>query len=404
MGALLLAACGPDLSGVPSSLQAVDQHQQRVPPSAGTPSTTTSTVAPTTTVSPTTLSPATTGSPATTLPTTTTQPRLTRLAGEPGVGVNFHGTWSNYSQSVRSVILGDFASAGVQWVRIDLGWASFEPSGPGQIEPGYTAQADAAINDARARGLKVLATLWSTPGWANGGRGNSTPPDNPADYARIAQWVATRYQGRVAAWEVWNEPNIDDFWVGHDPGSYAGLVRAAYPAIKSGDPNALVVAAATSFNDTAYLTALYDRGIGGSFDVLATHPYQGQSDAAPETPDDGTQYTLAHVSAVHQLMAQRGDAAKPIWFTEFGWSSHANPAGTPTWQRGVTEAQQGDYYIRTLRWIATNAPYVTNTFWYNDLDTQMGGLQYDNYGLLRTDLSPKPAYTALKGYLTGFTG
>jgi aryl-phospho-beta-D-glucosidase BglC (GH1 family) len=399
MGALLLGACGPDLAGTPSSSpQAVDEHQQRVPPTAGSLSTT-STVAPTTTIPPTTLAPATTVP----LPTTT-QPRLTRLAGEPGVGVNFHGTWSNYSKSVRSLILDDFAAAGVQWVRIDLGWASFEPSGPGQIEPGYAAQADAAINEVRARGMKVLATLWSTPGWANVGHGNSTPPENPADYARIAQWVATRYQGRVAAWEVWNEPNIDDFWVGHDPGAYAGVLRAAYPAIKSGDPNALVVAGATSFNDTAYLTALYDQGIAGSFDVLATHPYQGQSDAAPETVDDGSQYTLAHVQAVHQLMAQRGDGGKPIWFTEFGWSSHDNPAGTPTWQRGVTEAQQGDYLIRTLRWIATNAPYVTNTFWYNDLDTQAGSLQYDNYGLLRTNLSPKPAYSALKAYLTGLTG
>ena len=103
-------------------------------------------------------------------------------------------------------------------------------------------------------------------------------------------------------------------------------------------------------------------------------------------------------------MAQQGDGGKPIWFTEFGWSSHPNTASTPTWQRGVTEAQQGDYFVRTLRWIATNAPYVTNTFWYNDTNTTAGAEQYDNYGLLRTDLSPKPAYTTLKGYLTGLAG
>lgn len=302
---------------------------------------------------------------------------------------------------MRATILNDFAAAGIKWVRIDFGWINFEPTGPGQINPDFVAFADAVVNEARSRGLQVLAGLWSTPGWANGGRSNTTPPNDPADYARIAQWVAAHFRGRVAAWEVWNEPNIDDFWIGHDPAAYASLVRAAYPGFKAGDPNALVVAGVTSFNDTNYLTALYDRGIAGSFDVLATHPYQGVSDAPPEIADDGTQYTLAHVRAVHQLMVQRGDGGKPIWFTEYGWSSHANTSSTQTWQRGVTESQQGDYLVRTLRWIATNAPYVTNTFWYNDVDTRAGDPQYDNYGLLRTDLSPKPAFTILKSYLTG---
>jgi hypothetical protein len=359
---------------------------------------TTSTLAPATTIPPTTLA------PATTLPTTTTPPQLTRLAGEPAVGSAFHGLWSNYTPAVRQTVLDDLAAAHVAWVRIDIGWINLEPNGSGQIDAEFVARADAVINEARARGLMVLATLWASPPWANGGQSTKVPPSNPADYARIAQWAAAHFQGRIAAWEFWNEPNIDDYWIGHDPAAYANLVRAAYPAVKAGDPNALVVIAGPSYNDTDYLSALYDHGVHGFFDVISTHPYQGHSNSPPETADDGSEYTLTHVAAVHQLMVARGDGAKPIWFTEYGWSSHPNTSATPYWQMGVTEQQQGDYLIRTLRWVAQNAPYVTNAFWYNDLDTQFGDVHGDNYGLLRTNLSPKPAYTALKSYLTGLAG
>jgi hypothetical protein len=314
------------------------------------------------------------------------------------VGVQFHATWSNYSDSDRQAILDKMVAAGATWVRIDMGWASFENSAQGQIENWYVNLADTAVNEARARGLHVLVTLFQTPNWADGGAGTSAPPTNPADYARFAQWAAQHFQGRVEAWEVWNEPNMTDFWTGSAT-QYAQLLKDAYPAIKAGDPQTQVVLGAPAFNDSNWIGALYQAGIHGSFDVMATHPYEGYANAPPETADDGTRGTLTHIVAVHNLMVANGDASKPIWFTEFGWSSHTTASGAPNWQWGVTDAQQGDYFVRTLRWIATNAPYVTKVFWYTDRNEQSGDLQNDNYGLLNYDLTVKLAYTTISNYL-----
>jgi polysaccharide biosynthesis protein PslG len=390
VGCVLLAACGPFSS--PTSAPA---------PAASPAPTSSTTTSPTTTP---TSTPATT-SPTTTPPTTTTpttapssSPYGPRLAGEPQVGANVHATWSSMTPASLTAIYGQLASTGVKWVNIDMGWASFEPTGPGQFSS-YVQTADNAVNQARADGLQVLATLWSTPGWANGGQGTNVPPTNPNDYANFARWAAGHFAGRVAAWEIWNEPNTSAFWSGTDPAAYAALVKVSYPAIKAGDPSTLVVVGNTSYNDTAYLSALFADGIHGYFDVLATHPYQGVANQPPEIADDGTEWTMAHVAAVHNLMAANGDSSKPIWFTEFGWSNHANTASSPNWMLGVTDAQQGDYFVRTLRWVAANAPYVTNAFWYESTDQSGTDIQNANYGILTTSWTPKTSDGTVKAYL-----
>ena len=310
---------------------------------------------------------------------------------KPAFGVQFHGTWSNYSDAQRTAVLDRLAEAGVGWVRIDMGWASFQADGPGSSSQWYVDRVDGLVNGARARGIRVLGTLWMTPGWANGDQGTRVPPTDDASYARMARWAAEHFRGRVSAWEVWNEPNLTDFFVG-DAARYTHLLRTAYPAFKAGDPDAAVVLGGPVNNDTTWLADVYRAGAQGSFDIMATHPYQGPSDLPPEAPDNGTIWRLSHVAAVHDLMAANGDAAKPIWFTEFGWSSHDNDASTPTWARGVTQQEQGDYLVRTLAYVSTNFPYVTNLFWYNERDNTGGDAQYDNYGLLSAGLEPKPAF------------
>ena len=105
------------------------------------------------------------------------------------------------------------------------------------------------------------------------------------------------------------------------------LLRASYRAIKRGDRNALVVTGGVVHNNDRWLREAYRAGAKGFFDAVGTHPYQGVGDAAPETPDTGGEWWLmTHVKAVHELMASHSDGRKPIWFTEFGWSVHDNPA------------------------------------------------------------------------------
>src|SRR3954452_9773673 len=95
------------------------------------------------------------------------------------------------------------------------------------------------------------------------------------------------------------------------------------------------------------------------------------------------------------MMAHGDD--QPIWFTEFGWSTNT----INTW---VTEAQQADYLTRAYRCLEQD-PYVQVGIWYicrnrnNDANTWTSQL-----GLTRSDFSPKPAYSAFKGYQPGSQG
>lgn len=319
----------------------------------------------------------------------------------PAMGSVFHATWSDYDNAKRIRVLDMLAAAGVEWVRIDMGWDVFEKDGPGVYNQSYIDLVSHAVDAANARGIKVLGMIWWTPDWATGGRRGTYPPRDPADYGRFAGWIADQFKGRVQAWEIWNEPNHDSFWTG-TIGEYVQLVKAAYPKIKAADPNALVVAGSTSHNDTTTLRKMYDAGMGGYFDVLSTHPYQGMQNDPPEVPDTTGDkwWLLSHVKSVRDLMKSRGDGSKKIWFTEYGWSAHKNTGGEENWELGVTPAQQADFLVRAAEFVKANYPYVTNMFWYNSRAKATGDVHQDGFGLLNRDFSPRLVYDALKSYTT----
>jgi hypothetical protein len=309
------------------------------------------------------------------------------------VDVMFHGLWNTYTDRQRAQVLDRMQAAGVTSVRIDVSWTMLQPRDRSSYDGWGTRQVDRIVSMANDRGIRPLMMLWLTPAWANGSAGQRTLPYRTDDYARVAGWAAGRWHDKVIGWEIWNEPNSPAFLRGADPVAYTRLLRAAYPAIKAADPRAVVVTGGVEYNDVDWLRRAYDAGAQGYFDALATHPYQGLADLPPSA-DDGTKWTLRHAAAVRTLMVERGDGRKPIWFTEFGWSTH-HVRGQVNWIRGVDEQRQGEYLAATARLVAAEMPYVQRIYWYSDRDTRDGDPQYANYGLLRWDLSPKPAMDAL---------
>ena len=317
------------------------------------------------------------------------------------VGVQFHGMWDDYTDADRIEVLDRLAAAGVDSVRLDVSWAMLQPDGPDRYDEWGVAFVDRVIGMATARGLSPLVMFWLTPPWANGDAGVRAPPDDPADFGRVAQWAAERWAGEVAAWEVWNEPNHDDFLRGADPAEYVGLLKAAYCGFKTGAPETPVVFAGTQYVDLDWVDRAYEAGAAGWFDVMGAHPYMGVADAPPETPDDGTGRTLDAVGDLHEFLTDHGDGDKPIWITEIGWSTHEDTTDTPGWARGVSPSVQADYLVRALDKVRDEHPYVTRFYWYAERDKSTGDEHYDNFGLLTTELRGKPAYQALANYLRG---
>jgi hypothetical protein len=272
---------------------------------------------------------------------------------------------------------------GARWVRLNVNWQSSPSS--------YSR----AVDLSRNAGSRIVMMA------------DGTVPSNPADYAAAMRNFASYYAGRVEAYEVWNEENLQRFWPsGPNPGQYAALLRAAYPAIKAGDPNAKVVFGGLSLNDYQFVEGAYAAvpDLGRYFDVMATHPYTWGAtypEAAWTDPSTGRMHkgAFAAYREVRATMLAHGDD-KPIWFTEFGWATTTSPG------EGVDAATQADYLTRALRCVEQD-PYVQVALWYNlrnsyfrhDEDSWNGQL-----GLMYTDFSKKPAYYSFKSYGPGAGG
>lgn len=320
------------------------------------------------------------------------------------VGTQFQGTWSTYTDAERRTLLDDLVSIGVRTVRISISWAMLQPERPVAGDAGWSwaygvPRVDSVVRMALDRGLLVHATFGRTPGWANDDAGEGAAPTYLSDWRRAVSFVAHRYAGDVSSWEVWNEPNHAKYFLDGTPESYTRLLCSAYPILHRASSTAPVLYGGLSGNDWRFLQETYDAGAKGCFDVMALHPYQRwgftpEADAPNEEP-----WYFPNVSLVRSVQASYDDL-KPIWFTEFGWSTHPNAPELADYDRGVTQKQQASYLIRTLQITQERYPYVKRAYIYTTRDESVFDQENNNFGLYTLKLEPKPAVAALRHYLS----
>ena len=316
----------------------------------------------------------------------------------PTFGTQFHGVWSSYDDATRARVLDTLKANGAKTVRIDVSWRMLEPDAPGVFNSWGLAQVDNAINMAASRGLKPLVTLWMTPKWATGSDDERIAPTSAAALTAltdVSKRLAVRYNGKVEGWEVWNEPNSNDFMRGADPAVYAKTLAAAYKGFKAGSGATPVVFGGTAYVDDAWIGRALAAGAAGKYDVMGVHPYMPVADLAPDVADDGTIWRMNHLPALISVMTKYGEGKKPIWFTEFGWSVHPTAAGAANWQRGVTPAQATDYLKRTVALVRAKYPTVTRVYWYKDR-ADSADVNNTGYGLVLPNGAPTPTLVAAR--------
>src|SRR5882672_950381 len=85
-------------------------------------------------------------------------------------------------------------------------------------------------------------------------------PKDLEDWRTFVRTIATRYKGRIHAYEIWNEPNVKRFWTGSID-QWVALTREASVIINSIDPQAIVVSPpATSFPGIKWLPEFLSKG------------------------------------------------------------------------------------------------------------------------------------------------
>lgn len=289
-------------------------------------------------------------------------------------------------------------AAGIGWVRIDFIWAAVETRKGKYDWRAYDAIAAAA----KARGLQVFATIAYTPAWATDGSEITGVPRNPDDWRRFCFRAAKRYRGKINYWGLWNEPNLKQFWSGSRDQYIDVILKVGADAVHQGNP-----AAQVGGPELAHLTSngavWYDwlqqslMEAGGKLDFITHHLYDtdGNRDVTTKLNDStlfGGQprfWSLVPPS-VREVLESTGWTNKPVWLTETGWESSR-----------VGESRQAGYYAGLLNdWLTGQGgrDWIAKVFFYEFKDGPDGSY---TWGILRSDGSAKPAYTAYQGFIAG---
>lgn len=270
-----------------------------------------------------------------------------------------------------------FHRAGFGLIRTDFHWQDIERTAGVYDFHAYDAQ----IKQLDALGVRPLWVV----SYGNTLYDNGLPPRTDAGlaaFARFAGAAAAHFRDRGVLWEIWNEPNEPNFWKPQpNADQYAALVKAAVPAIRAADLKAPILAGAISQFALPYIeTFLRHRPLRG-VTAFSIHPYR---DGQPES-------AISDYAAVRALIARYGRAGlkpMPVVCSEWGYSTATDQ---------TSEADQGRYIVRM--YLVNLLCGVNLTIFYDWTDD--GSNPSDNesrFGIVRQNLAPKPAYTAIAAF------
>jgi hypothetical protein len=310
-------------------------------------------------------------------------------------GIAAGGTIQNDDPTTLGRDLALDERAGSKWLRVDINWDLIQDGGPNSYNWGPI---DAVVQGAEARGMSVLGTILYSPDWARPANTSSTYAPNPALFASFAAAAARHYSALgVNAFEIWNEPNNEQFWTPKpNVGAYTALLTQSYDAITSVDPSATVVTAGlspapndgTNIAPATFLQGIYSHGGKGHFDAVGMHPY-----CNPDMPGDPDAWSAWYQmygtpTSLRSVMVDNGDGAKKIWGTEFG----APTSG----ESGVSQAFQAQTVTRAYQLWSTYS-WAGPLFFYEGRDDgNNAGDRYDNYGFATTSFSLKQSFFAYR--------
>jgi len=194
------------------------------------------------------------------------------------------------------------ATLGFEFHRFEPRWGNVQPKeGEWQWE-----ELDAYVSLIESFGMRPQPLLMGSPRWA---AKNRTLPPRPDAWNTYVAALAKRYRGRMAFWEVWNEPDIGFF--DGTVEDYIAMQREAYGAIKSAAPHEIVTSAGfASLNHGRVKPGIYEaalREYPHAYDWFAYH----QHGAFPE-------FYTAVALQLPAVQRQLGVTHVPLVFTETG--------------------------------------------------------------------------------------
>ncbi len=234
--------------------------------------------------------------------------------------------------------------AGMTWAKSDIRWSLGDGAGIAQ----------GAIDAARSRGFKILLSVSGDP---------AQMAESPDEYAGLF----AAFLGELAALapdaiEVWEGANLPDRWAAGqiDPAAYAGMLDAAYTAIKAANPDVMVISGALTpteqFNgacgasgcdDLPFLEGLAAAGAAASADCIGVHYTEG---VVPPNASDGDPRSSHHSRYLPALLDTYSAVfpGTPLCLTEIGYLSFEGSGGAAAipgyeWAANTSIAEQAEW-------------------------------------------------------------
>ncbi len=272
--------------------------------------------------------------------------------------------------------------AGITSVRTDAHWAYVERQ-PNQlkIEPSWQRY----LKETAQHGLSTQFIL----GYGNQHHGDGEKPRSEpvrAAYNRYVDFVTESLKGQVAYYEIWNEWDVED---PRDPAftqDYARLIADAAGIIRQRDPAATVLAGAVTSQgiESGFALRLLENGLMQSVDGLSLHPYVHCRGWRRNTPEAWIDW----MAEVDKELTRAAGRPVPLYLTEMAWPSHQGACG-------IDENLQAAYLARAF-FLARTLPNIKGMWWYDFRNDGTDKTEREhNFGLVRQDFTPKPAYPVL---------
>jgi hypothetical protein len=266
---------------------------------------------------------------------------------------------------------------GAVWIRDEISWGGCERK-KGEFR--FDEYADRYMAAAGKLGIRPLIIFDYGNDLYDKGDSPRTP-EAIAAFTEYCRQLMRRYEAVCRDWEIWNEPNIFFWRPKPNVEDYTSLMKAVYPATKQANPKATIVGVCTAGTDLKFVEGVLERGGGKAMDAISVHPYRYPR--PPEAPKD----FLDEMNRLKALLDKHGAGHLKVWLTEYGYPTQLD-------QRGVSQWRSGALLVRTSL-LALSLPFVERLFIYDFQDDGVDPLYNEaNFGVIRFDGSPKPAYAA----------
>jgi len=281
-------------------------------------------------------------------------------------GINIHD-FNMKDSEIKKI-----TEAGLKVVRVDLFWASIENKKGVYDFSNY----DSFVKNMDNNNVKILFILDYGNKLYDKGLSPYTDEGRKA-FVNFAKAAVKRYKGKQIIWEIWNEPNASFWFPKPNWEDYSKLALKTVKEIRKVDKNEFIIAPAASEVHFDFLNYLGKQGLFRYIDGVSVHPYRKLE---PET-------AVGDYKDLKKLISNYPHKEN-IQIVSSEWGYH-------TAKDGISENKQAQYIAR--EYLINIMSGVKISIWYdwkNDGADKNNGEH--NYGIINSDLTPKPSYYAVK--------